>query len=473
LLSLCSCDDVLVTLSTETISDSIAEDFASFSFEISGYTEFVGPQPDTPKSSFINLLNNLRGEGSKGPNIRIGGNSADVSWWDPDNAPKPENITYDIQSSNLIGAANVAKLTMGSIVFDLNMRQSKSPEWAVNHVKGIEQYIGFDYVRGIEIGNEVDLFHENGIRPKDYTFEDYEAEFQMYAEAIYAAGVPKPRIQGATWCAYQPSWNLTEYIRRFKPLLSTISFHRYPLTHCGGHISTIEQLLSDSSTDHQAQVIKPYSTESKAAGLPFYIGEGNSASCGGMPGVSNAYASALWAVDFLFNLASIDVKGMNFHGGGEGPYTAIGYTSQNSTVPDVRPLYYAMWVFATATRSEPKILASKVTSSNPMIKVWALENSKGAKTVVLIHKDPSAKQPAAITIVPSAKLMGEAQLSILKSKEVNATTGLSFAGQTFDGSHNGLPLGTKVITKLTPNAEGSYKFNLDVINIAVVELPQS
>ena len=37
--------------------------------------------------------------------------------------------------------------------------------------------------------------------------------------------------------------------------------------------------------------------------LPIAMAETNSASCGGMPGVSNAFASALWGLDYAFTLA--------------------------------------------------------------------------------------------------------------------------------------------------------------------------
>ena len=39
----------------------------------------------------------------------------------------------------------------------------------------------------------------------------------------------------------------------------------------------------------------------------------NSASCKGTPGVSDTFASALWALDALFNMASVGVDGVNFH----------------------------------------------------------------------------------------------------------------------------------------------------------------
>ena len=37
-------------------------------------------------------------------------------------------------------------------------------------------------------------------------------------------------------------------------------------------------------------------------------------------------------MDYLFSIASVNVSMMNFHGGGEGPYTAIGYHNTTDQV---------------------------------------------------------------------------------------------------------------------------------------------
>jgi len=128
-----------------------------------------------------------------GPNLRIGGNSADTSWWNPNGLPRPPMVNYDIKPDNLISVVNVAKAVNGSVVFDLSMLQPDDPSWAVNHLKGIITYVGFERVRGVEIGNEPDIFYENGIRPKNFTYDEYKAEWQNYAKSLYDAGLPQKK----------------------------------------------------------------------------------------------------------------------------------------------------------------------------------------------------------------------------------------------------------------------------------------
>ena len=45
--------------------------------------------------------------------------------------------------------------------------------------------------------------------------------------------------------------------------------------------------------------------------------ETNTASCGGFPGVSDAFASALWGVDYAMQLAHSNFSGALFHAGGQ------------------------------------------------------------------------------------------------------------------------------------------------------------
>ena len=52
--------------------------------------------------------------------------------------------------------------------------------WASDLVDAVAATIGWDRVDGVEIGNEEDLFYENGIRSPNYTLSDYEGELRAY-----------------------------------------------------------------------------------------------------------------------------------------------------------------------------------------------------------------------------------------------------------------------------------------------------
>jgi len=295
------------------------------------------------------------------------------------------------------------------------------------------------------------------IMQKHYTMQDYPTKKSKV-----------PRSVAIMHPLYQASPN---YITRFAPLLNSISYHRYSLTHCNGRINTLAQLLADTSTNNPVTFLEPFVKDAKDVGLDFYVGEGNSVSCGGEDEISNVYGASLWAVDILLNLAAINVKGFNFHGGSSGYYTAIAYTSEDDPIPDVRPLYYGLWVFSEIAKLDAKLLQVDVKSTNSLVKVWAVKNSKDVVTVVAIHKDLMAKQSARVEIKSVHKLTGDAQLSVLKaSTGAYAEHGISYAGLTFDGSKDGRPVGTRKTTPISPSADNTYLFELEPLTIAVLVL---
>lgn len=55
-------------------------------------------------------------------------------------------------------------------------------------------------------------------------------------------------------------------------------------------------------------------------GKPFMMFETNTASCGGFPGVSDAFAAALWGLDYGLTLAYSNFTGALFHFGGQSVY---------------------------------------------------------------------------------------------------------------------------------------------------------
>lgn len=70
--------------------------------------------------------------------------------------------------------------------------------------------------------------------------------------------------------------------------------------------STIRSNLSSFSPDIQA-------TQQK--GLQYVLGETNSYSCHGAPGVSNTAGAALWALDYILYAAQIGISRVHFHDG--------------------------------------------------------------------------------------------------------------------------------------------------------------
>jgi hypothetical protein len=64
-----------------------------------------------------------------------------------------------------------------------------------------------------------------------------------------------------------------------------------------------------------------------AAGKPVMMMETNTASCGGFPGLSDAFGSAMWGVDYALQMAAVNFSHAMFHVGGQSDYYNVGIFS--------------------------------------------------------------------------------------------------------------------------------------------------
>ena len=187
--------------------------------------------------------------------------------------------------------------------------------WAAAHVKGLAELWGWERVEGVEVGNEVEIFHASGVRPHSWSFTDYEAEFEAHAAAMEAAGMPRGLIQGAVFCCNNSDYNagLPSYTQKYagRGLLTSISYHHYSIGGCGGKAAALWELMSNSPFVLTAAYLQPFVTAALKAGIKFRVGEGNTVSCGGAPGVSDVFASALFSLDVMMETAAIGIDQWN------------------------------------------------------------------------------------------------------------------------------------------------------------------
>ncbi|HWX96626.1 MAG TPA: hypothetical protein VNZ01_07220, partial [Solirubrobacteraceae bacterium] len=99
----------------------------------------------------------------------------------------------------------------------------------------------------------------------------------------------------------------------------TVGVHLYPLTDCRSPREvTIGGLLSSRVANSPARLSWIVS-QAQTAGLPAIISEANSASCGGLTGVSDSPAAAVWAARFVLAALKTGFREVRFHFAGD-PY---------------------------------------------------------------------------------------------------------------------------------------------------------
>lgn len=176
---------------------------------------------------------------------------------------------------------------------------------------------------GMTIGNEPDAYPSNGCRTSGYTYSNYVTDFTTWTTSIHGltggSGVKfmAPQFGGALPLTSFNTSNQASFISGEKTLLNFVGQHWYPLagnfspTNCPGFNATISNLLAQSSATSGATNVASFVTTAHTNSVSYRISEMNSAYCSGTVGVSDVFASALWLIDTLFNLANQGVDGVN------------------------------------------------------------------------------------------------------------------------------------------------------------------
>ena len=496
-LAVHAADDTVTAVVHHTstpISGPISPHFIGFSVETFGIHWWTDVYPAPTRPSFIRLMRQLEFtpyNASSYRLFRIGGISADTSYYDPNNSTLPPppvtrpDWNYAVTESDIQGLDAAMRAIHGRYVLDINFRLPHNASYAVRHVAKVAELVGFDTVDAVEIGNEADDYRGN-YRPGNYTYADYRDELAYYISELYKAvpSLPPRFFQVGSWAG--SSWwaNASDLLSSpsIHPYVKRMSVHSYPETHCNGHIATLRSLLSDH--DSQGAATSYITTGLLAAvqrnGFPLIMGEGNSVSCHGEGGVSNTFAAALWSIDTALHMAAVGVQSVFWHHGVAEDFNLTAYSAfvwQNLTQdrPTVMPLYYGVRWVGEATAGYAQLLPVSLKTSNTMVKVWALMGGGGGGTggkvvrVVVLHKDLNATGNATVSVVmQEAGVAGEGEVVRLTAKGgAGAVFGLDYAGQTWDGTADGEPVGTRVGERVAA-VSGTFTFTVQPISAVML-----
>jgi hypothetical protein len=188
----------------------------------------------------------------------------------------------------------------------------------------------------LQLGNEVDFWAGNPLlRGDPYPFEQYWREYQAFVNAIRARH-PHAPFAGPD-VAQNLDW-MARYAERARGDALFASGHFYAMGPASDPAMNAGRLLAPANLklDQQMAAVAAMTAQT---GMRFRLTEANSCFGGGKPGVSDAFASALWGADFLLSAASAGYLGVDLHGGGTGYYTPI---AAEPSGPIARPIFDAM-----------------------------------------------------------------------------------------------------------------------------------
>jgi hypothetical protein len=433
---------------------AIPATFMGFAHEWGSAQAIMGDSTTGVDRIYRQLLQNLTSYGSGPIILRIGGNSTDETV-----EPSATTAQPFAELANAIGV----RFYLG-----VNLRD-KNVDLAVDQAKAYVSQMPVGSLEGIEIGNEPDAYAMDGYWPSPYTYEDYLPYFNTWKTHIMPILPTGTKLMGPSWGGEAMHWlpNAQSFDSTEAGALATFSQHYYV---ANGEADNPDDILltPSAATTGPAGVAGAVATTHQF-GIPFRMGEINSLYLGGEAGISNAFGSALWAIDTMFEYVSVGVDGVNWQTGSlsYNPYNAFTISSDsvagvNTYSATVNPLYYGLLFFQAATGKGARLLPVTLgTQAN--LKAWATVDASGTESLVLINKDETATGTVAIT----AAGYSHAQIYRLTAPSYQSTSGVMFAGQTFDGSTNGVIQGTQAIESVT-GSDGVFEVPMLITSAALV-----
>ena len=449
----------------------IPSGYLGLSFEIRGIESYTGTDPHAINPVFEQLIRNL--DPGQRPLLRLGGDSTDWSWYPYRKGPHPVGVRYTIPSGWFSVIKSLAEGVDARLILGVNFEQD-SAAVAGAEARAFESKIGSQWIEALALGNEPELYHGlvwfslHGVkyygRPGNWSFSTYLKNYAQIVHAMPNTELAGPDIGGPGW---EPS--LGSFLSS-EPRVKIATIHRYPLKYCtpSEHV-TIADLLSNSSTRGYGAGLSGLIRAAHAHGAEFRLDEMNSVSCCGEVGVSNTFASGLWALDAMFELAQAGVDGVNVHTR-EVPNQLFTFSqSKGHWRAMVEPDYYGLLAFAQAAPPGSKLLKVSGFSSGP-VHVWAVRAPDGTERVILINMASGGSETVEVKIQSSATT---GTLERLTAPNLTSTGHVTLGGQSFASNTMSGELSGAAQTSTVALSNGGYAVKLPAASAAILTLPAS
>jgi hypothetical protein len=395
--------------------------------------------------------------------MRIGGDSANYAVWDP-GAHRLDPWAFAVKPALVARLARIVRTLHLRIIIDLNTVTS-TPRLGAAWARAVEARLPRGSILGFEVGNEPDLYRWKGWvaklkgkgfdlarLPRRLTPADYAVDYQRFARAVRGAVPGAPLLAPALGDPVTGLKWVSTLLAASHPGLRIVTVHRYPFSACAkpGNRTwpTIAKLLDKRATIGTGAALKPAVALARGAGLPERLTEINSVTCGGVPGVSNTFATALWGPDALFSVVRSGVRAVNLEARVYSINAPFGWRRGGL---HARPLLYGLIMFKRMLGPDSRLVPLRLrgaTSRSGRLTAWAVRSGRDTLKVLLTN---DGTKPVRVAVRLPATGPGSVQRLLARS--ASATSGVTLDGQQLD-SHvrwHGRPTAETV----TPSA-GSY-----------------
>ncbi|HEY2770885.1 MAG TPA: glycosyl hydrolase family 79 C-terminal domain-containing protein [Solirubrobacteraceae bacterium] len=451
--------------------------FLGLSLEYPSIERYVGTDPRSLNPVFLRLVRALT-PGQR-PVLRIGGDSTDNTWYPVSGLTPPGGIRFTL-SQRWFRVAKALTSALGArLILGINF-EADSSELAAAEAQALVNNLGLGSVRALELGNEPELYstfpwYRTADKQKvtgrslSYDFTAFTNDFAAVASSLPQVPLAGPAAGGTAW-----SDRLAEFLTAV-PRVALVTLHKYPTQLCftatkSLQYPSIAHLLAPAASTGLAEGLAPYARTAHARGKPLRIDEFNSVSCGADRKVSQTFASALWAVDALFELARVGIDGVNVHTFPNAGYEL--FSVQHAAAgwrATVSPEYYGLRLFAQAAPAGSRLIRA-ASLRGGRVKLWATRAQSGQIRVTVINKGTAPITGLGVTI-PGAT--GAATLTRLQAPSLTATSGVTLGGQSFAVPTSTGELAGNRSTDTVKPSHGQYVIPLPAASAALLTLPSA
>jgi hypothetical protein len=403
--------------------------------------------------------------------LRIGGDSAAQSIWAPTPKHETPEWAFELSPRWLASVSAIVNRFHVRVILDLNLI-TVTPKQAAHWAATAEAKLPAESVIGFEIGNEPDIYSPAAVGrrtaagphrklPPRMTAARYAAAYHAYEQALDRA---VPNIPLLAPALASPDQHLSWIARLLSGThrgLVAVTVHRYPLSACAEPGTptwpTISKVLGEAASAGMAATVVPAVRLAASHRLELRLTEFNSVTCGGTRGVSDTFATALWAPDALFELVRAGAASAALHVRAYAINMAFALGSRGL---DARPLFYGLATFARMLGPGARLLAAQTTAARGIdLKAWPVLDGSQLR-VLLINK---SKQSTRVTL--RLPVGGAARIERLRAHSATSTSGVTLGGQRIDV--HGQWAGSRVTTPVARSA-GGYLVTVPGFSAAIV-----
>ena len=447
---------------------------------------YTGSDPRAVNPVVAQLIRNL--SPGQPPVLRIGGDSTDVSYAPGAGVTPPPYVAYRLTPSWMATTAALARQVGARMILGLNLA-ANDPALAAAEARDYVRAFGRAAIEALEIGNEPNIYNRLTVyhtllgaplhaRPRSFGYPAFRRQFRAVARVAPHLPLAGPALAvGPT--PMRGSWvqAMPDFLRG-DPRVQIMSVHRYPLRNCyvpptSPQYPTVSNLLSRYATAGLAASLRRWLQIAHRQHRALRVDELNSVACRGKPGVSDTFASSLWATDALFSLLHAGVDGVNIHTLPGSSYAAFQFRHAGGRWSGfVRPVYYGLQLFAQAAPPGSRLLALPgLAGGSSVLSAWATRATDRVDRVVLIDKDPSRAET--VTLRAPAGTPGGATLERMQAPSVQSRSGVTLGGRSYGLASTTGQLAPAITQALAPDGRGAYTVTVPAGSAALVTLRPS